>query len=177
MEPGFADQLIPVGSILKTVGYQGALLIDTYPDFDLTWDHMDQCLIRVDGVWAPFFIVSKEHKQDGLLVLFEDLGDNKLAKSLIHEEIFVLKTQVIIGQDNTEDKDEIEGWLGFTIYDIDTSFSGVIEELEELPSQLLAHVTYEGKRIVIPLADELIIELDPEKKTVKMDLPQGLLDL
>jgi len=177
VEAGYESQLVAIGLILKTVGYQGGLLIDTYPEYGSTWNLIHKCLIRVDGVWAPFFIVSKEIKSEGLLVLFEDLQDNKLAKSLIHQEIFILNSQLTIEIPPADEQDEINAWTGYTIYDIHTDFAAIIDRVEELPSQLLAFVTYKGKSIVLPLAEELIVELDPDNKSMKMDLPSGLLEL
>lgn len=177
MEGGFEAQLVPVGVILKTVGYQGGLLIDTYPQYQRTWEHIDKCLIRVDGVWAPFFMVSKQEKSEGLLVVFEDLEDNKLAKSLIHQEIYVLHDQIRLNTETYAEDDEINAWIGFTVHDAHSEFSGLIQRVEEMPSQLLAYVEYQGKLIALPLTEELIVDIDPDKKSVILDLPGGILDL
>jgi 16S rRNA processing protein RimM len=177
VEHDFASQLVPIGSILKTVGYQGGLLIDTYPGYATTWSAMNKCLIRIDGVWAPFFIVSKEEKSDGILVVFEDLEDNKLAKSLIHQEVYVLQTQLVAETGTSEEASDINTWIGFTIYDVHSDFSAVIRRIEELPSQLLAFVEWNGKEVALPLAEELIVDLNPDQKSLTMNLPDGILEL
>lgn len=174
---GFDASWIPIGRILKTVGYQGGLMIETYPEYQATWERIDKCLIRIDGVWAPFFIVSKQEKPEGMVVLFEDLGDNKLARSLIHQEIFVLPNQVVAEPATEPEGDEIDAWIGFTVRDLHTDFTAVIERVEEMPSQLLAYVNVGGKTVALPLADELIVDLDPDNKSVILDLPSGILDL
>jgi len=177
VETDFGSQLVPIGRILKTIGYQGGLLVDTYPGLETTWSLIDKCLMQIDGVWAPFFMVSKEEKSEGVLVIFEDLEDNKLAKSLIHQEVFVLQSQIMIGIAETEESEEINTWIGFTIHDLHTDFSAVISRIEEMPSQLLAFVEFNGKEIALPLAEELIVGLDPVQKSVTLDLPDGILEL
>jgi len=177
VDTNFASQLVPIGRILKTIGYQGGLLVDTYPGLEPTWTAIDKCLMQIDGVWAPFFMVSKEEKSEGVLVIFEDLGDNKLAKSLIHQEVFVLQNQIRTSSAENEEPDELNTWIGFTIQDHHTDFSAVISRIEEMPSQLLAFVDFNGKEIAIPLAEELIVDLDPVQKSVTLDLPDGILEL
>ena len=76
-----------------------------------------------------------------------------------------------------EDDDELDGWLGFTIIDDHWGIIGVIEELKILPGQELAVVTYKEKKISIPLVEDLIYDLDLETQTIRMNLPDGLLDL
>ena len=53
----------------------------------------------------------------------------------------------------------------------------MIEELKILPGQELAVVTYKEKKISIPLVEDLIYDLDLETQTIRMNLPDGLLDL
>ena len=50
-------------------------------------------------------------------------------------------------------------------------------EVEETPAQLLITVDYSGREVLIPLVDDFIVELNKRKKTLLLNLPEGLLDL
>jgi valyl-tRNA synthetase len=41
---------------------------------------------------------------------------------------------------------------------------GLIEDIEELPGQFLIHLTYNSKEIVIPFAEELVLDVDLDNK-------------
>ena len=175
MKNEFESQLTAIGRVIKTVGYKGALIIESFNGYDAVCENLDKCLIRVNGIWAPFFVLEiKDHGAD-LEVLLEDI-DEKTAKQLTFQEIYLM-TKDLPELEEDEDDDELDGWLGFTIIDDHWGIIGVIEELKILPGQELAVVTYKEKKISIPLVEDLIYDLDLETQTIRMNLPDGLLDL
>lgn len=177
MENSFEAGLRPVGVIRKTTGYQGKVLVDPYKGYEETWKQLSKCLIRVNGVWAPFFVLQKEERNDGMEVLFDDLDDDKEAKSIVNQEIFVQPQDVLNNETPDEEEDDISSWIGFTVSDQVTGFSGQIEDIEEMPTQLLAHIRSGDKEYAIPLVEELIEDLDIKNRTIIMKLPPGLLEL
>ena len=54
---------------------------------------------------------------------------------------------------------------------------GAIEAIIEYPQQEMAALTIEGKAVLIPLNEQLIISIEAETKVIRMDLPEGLLAL
>lgn len=175
MKNEFEAQLTPIGRVIKTVGYKGALIIEAFEGYDAVCENLDKCLIKVNGIWAPFFVTEiKEHGAD-LEVLLEDI-DEKTAKQLTFQEVYVMSKD-LPEPDETEEDDALDSWFGFTIVDSQWGIIGVIEELKILPGQELAVVTYKGKHISIPLVEDLIYDLDLENQTIRMNLPEGLLDL
>lgn len=54
---------------------------------------------------------------------------------------------------------------------------GEILEVKEYPQQFLATVNYKETEVLIPLNEAFILEIDMDKKVVKFDLPEGLLEL
>lgn len=148
MKNEFESQLTAIGRVIKTVGYKGALIIESFNGYDAVCENLDKCLIRVNGIWAPFFVLEiKDHGAD-LEVLLEDI-DEKTAKQLTFQEIYVM-TKDLPELEEDEDDNELDGWLGFTIIDDHWGIIGVIEELKILPGQELAVVTYKEKNIHSP---------------------------
>ena len=52
-----------------------------------------------------------------------------------------------------------------------------IIEIHEYPQQFVAVVPYQFKEIMFPLNDDPIIEIDEANGILKVDLPEGLIDL
>jgi 16S rRNA processing protein RimM len=46
-----------------------------------------------------------------------------------------------------------------------------------MPQQEMAFVIHNGREVLIPLNESLIVSVDRENKTLLMDLPEGLLDM
>ncbi len=173
----FEAGLCPVGVVRKTTGYQGKVLADPYAGYEETWKSLSKCLIRVNGVWAPFFVLQMEERNDGIEVLFDDLRDDKEAKSIVNEEIFIQPQDILNNESPEEEEDDMAAWIGFTVSDQATGFAGQIEDIEEMPTQLLAHIRSGDKEYAIPLVEELIEDIDIKNRTIIMNLPPGLLDL
>ena len=50
-------------------------------------------------------------------------------------------------------------------------------DINDLTENVLFIVEHEGKEIMIPAADDLILDIDDENETILMDLPQGLVNI
>ncbi len=175
MATPFSESLLAIGQIAKTIGYKGNVLIDSYPGYEQTWNTLNKCLIKVDGVWAPFFVTSIRSHADLVDVQFEDLPDDKAARVIVQQEVFVFPDQVSPDEDEVEINDS--EWIGFTVIDTEAGQIGEIISVKELPGQDLAIVNYLDRTVSIPLAEELIVDIDLDKKVVILNLPYGLLDL
>jgi 16S rRNA processing protein RimM len=68
-------------------------------------------------------------------------------------------------------------WDEYKIEDQRTNTVYEIVRVEEFPQQLMAIVIVNDKEIMIPLNDQLISSIDQESKMIRMEIPEGLLDL
>ena len=57
------------------------------------------------------------------------------------------------------------------------SIIGKIIDVVENKNQDLFEVVFNEKRILIPLVDEFVVNIDNENKKIIMNLPEGLTDL
>lgn len=67
--------------------------------------------------------------------------------------------------------------LGFTVKDKEHGELGVIEEVIEMPMQVLARLTYRAREVLLPLNEQSLIKVDKKNQVVHVDLPEGLLDI
>jgi 16S rRNA processing protein RimM len=45
------------------------------------------------------------------------------------------------------------------------------------PAQILAEITINGSEVLIPIVDELVIEIDKRKRKIVFDVPEGLISI
>ena len=62
---------------------------------------------------------------------------------------------------------------------IDETFGelNIIEEVNEFPMQFIAKCTINNKEVLFPLNDEIVTEIDEDKKIIYLDLPIGLVEM
>jgi 16S rRNA processing protein RimM len=66
---------------------------------------------------------------------------------------------------------------GFIIMDQHKGEIGEILAVIDSTAQTLLEVEYKGEEIYVPLVDQFVVEVDTKNKILKMDLPEGILDL
>jgi len=66
--------------------------------------------------------------------------------------------------------------LGYTILDGEQPLGEILEVIEQ-PHQLLCRLDIKDKEVLIPLNESSLKKIDHRKKTVKVALPEGLLDI
>lgn len=163
-----------IGSIIKTKGLKGELQM--YVDFD-NLDLIDFNALFVDmaGKLVPFFLESIKYHPNSLAYLFlEDVDTIEKASKLVKKDIYLpnkLKPKKKEGDFTLMDL------LGFTAIDEDEGELGKITDIQELPQQLIATVTYKNCEVLFPLNEETIKGIDVVKSIVRIDLPEGLLDI
>lgn len=171
------DDLIPIGQVIKTIGYKGTILVRPFDGYKVTWESINKCVIRVNGILAPFFIQKIDRFKEELELKFDNYSDDKSAHEILHQEIYVMKKHIINESEDDKSEDDLESWIGFKVIDTSVGELGCIEDVEELPGQFLIHLTYHGKEIAIPFVEELVTDVDVDNKVLIMELPEGILDL
>ena len=165
-----------IGFTKKAHGVKGELKIaidEIYEDIFLS---ADRVFIEVRGAKMPFFI---ENIRGGgeLIVHFEDITNKDQVIHIQSKGVFLPAAELPASIEVEDDGLEYGFLEGFTIHDKNTGEVGKIEEVIDMPQQEMAIVTYKNKEILIPLNDHIIASISEAKKTVLMDLPDGLLDL
>jgi len=67
--------------------------------------------------------------------------------------------------------------IGFEIMDQDNKDCGVIRSINDQTAQNYFVTNLYGKEVVIPLIKDWIIEVNREERFIKIELPEGLIDV
>ena len=167
-----------IGLTGKAKGVKGLLKARIEDAFAEHISALKVIFLKVDGQLLPFFVEEVIEGPDFLIKL-EAVDAKEDAQKLSGKEILARKNdlpdvpdQTGMLTDNTYNLLE-----GFCLIDEVAGEVGAIEEIVELPQQMMALVQYQGKELLIPLNESLIKELDPAQKKLYMVLPEGLLEL
>ncbi|UYZ63199.1 ribosome maturation factor RimM [Hymenobacter weizhouensis] len=76
-----------------------------------------------------------------------------------------------------EDQFYFHDVIGYTVVDEALGELGVVETFYEMPQQDLMGMRYQGREVLVPVVDELVLSADAETKKLYVNLPAGLLDV
>ena len=163
-----------IGYITKTKGLKGE--VQVYFEYDEPADLLlDSVFAEINGKLVPFFISTYklQNNQTGNFY-FDDIDTIEKAETLIRKKLY-LPNKLKPVRDESEFL--ITDLKGFIVYDNTVGELGEIIEIHEYPQQFVAVVPYQFKEIMFPLNDDLIMEIDEANGILKVDLPEGLIDL
>ena len=163
-----------IGYITKTKGLKGEVQI--YFEFDEPEAlELDAVFLEISGKLVPFFVSEYKLQQNQTgNFFFDDIDHIDKAQALIRKKIYLPLSKK---PQREEDEFFITDLKGFIAVDKTAGELGEIIEIHEYPQQFIAVVPYQNAEILIPLNDDLILEIDEEQQIVSLDLPEGLIDL
>lgn len=168
------DDCFYIGYITKTKGLKGE--VQVFFEYDEPSDlTLDSVFLEVNGKLVPYFISSYklQNNQTGNF-FFDDIDSIEKAETLIRKKVYLPNSLKPV---RNEDEFLISDLKGFIVHDKTAGELGEIIEIHEYPQQFIAVVPYKFKEIMFPLIDDLILEIDEKQGILKVDLPEGLIDL
>lgn len=188
------QDLYPLGLLGKPHGYKGEikLLLEDDPEI-MDLSKLRFMIIPVEGLPVPFEVEELRGKSTEYRIVRLKGVDEKFASTMAGMPVYITKheaREVFDGLDDDNlcsshdadgdmdgniylDRDEL---LNYRVVNEDDSALGRIVDFNDQTINLLITVlTHQDDEILIPFVEEWIIEVDPEKKTIKMQLPEGLI--
>lgn len=166
--------MIRIGKIVATHGLQGAVVM-THIVGNSKWLKPDDVLFLElhKESYIPFFISQLKASNDEEYILnLEDTNSSEAARKLIGKNVYV--SEDILSKHAT---DSPLLWIGFNVVDREKGSLGPIQDVMQAGPQWLAKIIYNDKEVLLPLVDEMILDVNVKNKFVRMDLPEGILDL
>jgi len=167
------SDLYPIGHVQKTHGIKGELSIFLTSDFDsLDFEYF---VFEMDGILVPFFIQEWRFKTaETALIKFERVEDEIAGKDFVGKTIYIPKESMPASDDDAID---IQFYTGYRIEDAVLGEIGEITGVDDSTENVLFEVMHKGNTILIPAVDDWIVEIDDTSKVMKVQLPEGLLNI
>lgn len=159
---------IAAGVIEKAHGTKGELRLGLDTNLPLK----EWVFIEINKKPVPFFIEHASQNEFQTIVKLEGIDDLQRASGLTGHQVLLLSKK------GSKKRMSIDKTVeGFTLTDSFFGSLGKVEKVEESPGQVLFSTTYQDRELLIPAVEEFILKIDQKKKTIYLNLPEGLLDL
>jgi len=164
-----------VGKIVKKYSFKGELLVKLDTDSPQEFTKMESVFVEQHKNLIPFFIErSSLHKSELLRVKFEEVTDEEGANMLIGAAVYLPLSFLPKLSGNKFYYHEI---IGFKVKDEKFGMAGTIKSVNDSTSQPLFEIDYQGKEILLPINDAIILEVNRSTKTISVNAPEGLIEL
>ena len=165
------EEVYRIGRLGKTHGVKGEVSLQFDDDiFDRV--DADYLVLELDGILVPFFIEEYRFRSDTVaLIKFEDVDTQQRANELTGCDVYFPRALAA----NDEGEVSLSLLVGFDLVEANGGTTlGRIAAIDDTTANLLFELE-DGR--LIPANDDLIRDIDTKRKTIKMEIPEGLLEL
>jgi|SRR5215213_2857302 len=175
MDDGASSELVIIARAVKPRGLKGEIVAELLTDFPERFEDLDELvLVSPSGERTTKRLEDYWFQNDRVVLKLSGYDDVEIAKELVGVEFAVPESErVLLPADHYYDW-ELEGC---TVKVGDDSIGQVNSVLKTGGAEILVVTDNSGKELLIPLADSIVVEVDPARKTIVVDPPEGLLDL
>ena len=168
------DEYRLLGSVIKTKGISGEVVIRTKITTMGISEDQKYVMIKIDGLLVPFFIDSWQNLSNNEIILkFRDINTIEKAERLKDREIWLPRKEL----KNALMKPADDDLSGYKVIDISDGFIGRTTGILEIPGNDLLRIEYREREILLPIQESIILEINPDKKLIRVDLPDGFLQI
>ena len=165
------EDVYKIGRLGKAHGVKGEVSFQFTDDI---FDSVDAeyLVLDVDGILVPFFMEEYRFRNDSVcLVKFCDVDTQQRAQELTGCDVYFPRALA----EEAEETPSLSSLVGFKIVSVpDGSTIGTIAAIDDTTQNILFDLE-DGT--LIPASDELIENIDVNKKEIIMNIPEGLLDI
>ena len=156
-------ELIRVGRIVRSHGISGEVELQ-FSDDAFDRGSAEYFVLEVEGIFVPFFWEEYRFKNNTAIILkLEGYDSDSSAKELVGLSAYY-PTEALPDEDKPG-LTSMQALVGMTSVDDSTS------------NILLYITTPQDKELIIPFHDDFLLQFDYKKRTLRMDIPHGILNI
>lgn len=163
-----------IGYVSKTRGLKGEVqLFFEFEDYNEL--ELDIIFLEVNKKLVPYFVAQvKLHNNSTAYAVFEDVDHVDKAQPLVRKKMYLPNEKM---PERDPDDFRYTDLIGYLVIDEKHGELGEITDVREMPQQFIATVDMNGKELLFPLSDDLILGIDADEEIIEVELPEGLVDL
>ena len=165
------EEVYKIGRMGKAHGVKGEVSFQFDDDiFDRV--DADYLVLDIDGILVPFFMEEYRFRNDTVcLVKFCDIDTQQRAQELTGCDVYFPRALA----EEADNDLSLASLVGFTIVSAPDGFPvGIIASIDDTTANILFELE-DGR--LIPANDDLIVDIDTEHRQIRMNIPEGLLDI
>ena len=164
-----------LGTVVGKYSFKGEVLLKLDTDEPEVYQSLDSLFLTQNNALIPFFVEKCAMHKPGLLRLrFEDVVNEEDANLIVKSKAYLPLTKLPKLAGNKFYYHEI---IGFDVVDKNLGKIGNVVSINEHTAQATIEVSFGKKIALIPIVDEIILEVKRETKSIYVNTPPGLVDL
>mgnify|MGYP006397677419 FL=1 len=164
---------LTVGHIVKTIGLKGELKIYPTTNFrDSRFKAKSHLFVFNDKTNERIEVIVKSHHKNGNFdqLFFVGYSTIESVECFVGQSLQVVKDNKLLKKDEYYYSDLI----GLDVYFDNGQYIGKVKRVEEYASYQTLRIESEQKDVLIPFVNAFIIDVDLEKKIIKVKYMDGL---
>lgn len=161
---------ILMGKIVNVVGLKGEVKVYSYTDRNERFEELE-------SIWLDnkmYNIENVRYQNQVVILKLEGINDRNQAEAQRNKKVYIEESDL---QELPEDTYYVRDLIGMEVV-TDTGKLGTISDVIQNSAQDLYEVKTEGgKKVYIPVVKQFVQDVDMDSRIVKVELPEGLLDL
>jgi len=172
-----SEELIAVAHAVKTRGLRGELVAELLTDFPERFEGLENLIaVAPDGQRTTLTLEEHWFQSGRVILKFAGYDSIEEASALIGYEFAVLEAERV-----ELSEDEFYNWEleGCRVESVEGEEIGRVREVLRTGGVEVLVVDNEAtkREHLIPLAEEICVEIDVEHKLIRVDAPEGLLEM
>jgi len=168
------DDCFQLGRVIKPHGLKGEVSVFIESDNPEYYSEMESVFVLMQNKLVPFFIEALDVRDDRAIVKFEGIDTHDEALSL-KDHLLYLPLDVLPPLEGTSFY--FHEIIGFGVLDKQHGIIGTVQAVYDSGAQNLLSVLADGGELLIPIHDDIILNIDREQTLIEVDLPDGLIEL
>jgi 16S rRNA processing protein RimM len=170
------DSCYLLGYIIKPHGLKGEIVAHFDVDVPENYKNLESVFISKNNekILIPFFIEKLQLNQNKATIKFEEVDSIEQAEDLLNGELYLPLKFLPPLTGNQFYYHEI---IDFSIVEEEKGLLGKIKDVYHLPNQDLIAMIYQGKEVLIPINENIILSVDRVNNKLHVKLPEGLLEI
>lgn len=164
-----------VGTVVSKYSFKGEVLLKLDTDEPEKYQSIESLFLAQNNTLIPYFVVKSSMHKPGLLRLkLEDISSEEDANLLLKAKAYLPLSELPPLSGNTFYYHEV---IGYAVEDKNLGKLGNVIRVNEHTAQATLEVDIDGKTALIPIVDDIILQVDRNAKTLHVNTPPGLIDL
>ena len=163
-----------LGRITRKHGLAGHVILKLDTDQPELYNKLESIFVEINGLLVPFFIEKTSwSKSDALNILLKNISET-LADQVLGKDVYLPLSTLPPLSGKQFYYHEV---VGFEIHEEDGKTCGIIQSINDQTAQHYFMLRLADKDVVIPIIKDWILEVNRDGKFIKMQLPEGLMDV
>lgn len=162
-----------IGTIQRKHGLQGhVVLLLNSPSYVLS-NGLKYLFIQIDHTLVPYCITHFLCRAGKLVMKLRGIDDPKIAHSLKGRAVFVHPAEL---RKSVVSESSIPQLIGYRVEDTHYGHLGIVSEVYSPSQQQLLAIDFQGKELLVPCHEDIVVHIDHQRCTIGLQLPHGFIE-